>query len=143
MVVYRLVVQRPINSIAVLPFNNSPAEEEYVDEGLTEGLIHDLSHLQQLKVISRASAVRFRGRTVDPQTVGRELGVGSILTGRFGKRGDNLLLAVELVDASDGRVLWSGQYSWASDRVLPFNRISLRRLLRTCASRPLRRSSGA
>jgi TolB-like protein/Flp pilus assembly protein TadD len=115
--VYRLVVQRPISSIAVLPFNNSPAEQEYVDEGLTDGLIHDLSHLQNLKVISRASAVRFRGRTVDPQTVGRELGVGSMLTGRFGKRGDNLLLAVELVDTSDGRVLWSGQYSWASDRV--------------------------
>jgi TolB-like protein/DNA-binding winged helix-turn-helix (wHTH) protein/Flp pilus assembly protein TadD len=117
MLVYRLVVQRPISSIAVLPFNNSPAEEEYVDEGLAEGLIHDLSHLQELKVISRASAVRFRGRTVDPQTVGRDLGVGSILTGRFGKRGDNLLLAVELVDTSDGRVLWSGQYNWASDRV--------------------------
>jgi TolB-like protein/DNA-binding winged helix-turn-helix (wHTH) protein/Flp pilus assembly protein TadD len=117
MVVYRLVVQRPISSIAVLPFNNSPVEEEYVDEGLTDGLIHDLSHLQKLKVISRASVVRFRGRTVDPQTVGRDLGVGSILTGRFGKRGDNLLLAVELVDTSDGRVLWSGQYNWASDRV--------------------------
>jgi len=117
MLVYRLVVHRPITSIAVLPFNNSPAEEEYVDEGLTDGLIHDLSHLQNLKVISRASAVRFRGRTVDPQTVGRELGVGSVLTGRFGKRGDNLLLAVELVDASDSRVIWSGQYSWASDRV--------------------------
>jgi TolB-like protein/DNA-binding winged helix-turn-helix (wHTH) protein len=117
MVVYRLVVQRPISSIAVLPFNNSPAGEEYVDEGLTEGLIHDLSHLQELKVISRASVLRFRGRTVDPQTVSRELGVGSVLTGRFGKRGDSLLLAVELVDASDGRVLWSGQYSWASDRV--------------------------
>jgi hypothetical protein len=73
--------------------------------------------LQELKVISRASVVRFRGRTVDPQTVGRELGVGSVLTGRFGKRGDSLLLAVELVNASDGRVLWSGQYSWASDRV--------------------------
>ncbi len=119
MLVYRLVVQRPISSIAVLPFNNSPAEEEYVDEGLTEGLIHDLSHLQKLKVISRASVVRFRGRTVDPQTVGRELGVGSVLTGRFGKRGDSLLLAVELVDASDGRLLWSGQYNWASDRVSP------------------------
>jgi TolB-like protein/DNA-binding winged helix-turn-helix (wHTH) protein/Tfp pilus assembly protein PilF len=117
MVVYRLVAQRPITSIAVLPFNNSPAEEEYVDEGLTDGLIHDLSHLQELKVISRASAVRFKGRTVDPQTLGRDLGVGSVLTGRFGKRGDSLLLAVELVDTSDGRVLWSGQYSWASDRV--------------------------
>jgi TolB-like protein/DNA-binding winged helix-turn-helix (wHTH) protein/Tfp pilus assembly protein PilF len=117
MLVYRLVVQRPISSIAVLPFNNSPVEEEYVDEGLTGGLIYDLSHLQELKVISRASVVRFRGRTVDPQTVGRELGVGSVLTGRFGKRGDSLLLAVELVDTTDGRVLWSGQYSWASDRV--------------------------
>src|SRR5207237_10692149 len=70
-----------IHSIAVLPFaiSNSDPESDYVSDGLTEKLIIDFSHLRQMKVISRVLIFHYKGKDVDPTTVGRELGVDAIV----------------------------------------------------------------
>jgi hypothetical protein len=72
-----------IESIAVLPFQNaSGAEEvEYLSEGITESLINSLTELKQLKVIARSTAFRYKDKDIDPQAVGRELNVRTVLTG--------------------------------------------------------------
>ena len=100
-----------VKSLAILPFLNPSAdpEIEYLTEGITESLINGLSPLRKLRVMARSTMFRYRG-DADPQQVGRELGVGTVLSGRVASRGDALSISVELVDSSNGWRLWGARY---------------------------------
>jgi serine/threonine protein kinase/tetratricopeptide (TPR) repeat protein len=102
-----------IDSLAILPFENAGAnpDAEYLSDGLTESLINSVSQLSNLKVIARSSVFRYKGKTVDPQVVGRELSARAILTGRVVQRGDDLSISTELVDTRDDRHIWGQQYN--------------------------------
>jgi serine/threonine-protein kinase len=104
--------RHPIDSVAVLPFANETADQngEYLSEGLAESLINDLSEWRALKVTSRNSSFRYKGREIDARTVGRELGVHAVLSGRISQRGDALLISIELVDARDDTQVWGQQF---------------------------------
>jgi len=104
---------KAIDSVAVLPFVNASADPntEYLSDGITESLINNLSRLPKLKVISRSSAFRYKGRAVDLRTAARELGVRAVLTGRITQRADNLSISAELVDAREDQQLWGEQYN--------------------------------
>ena len=99
--------------LAVLPFVNGSADPnaEYLSEGITESLINSLSRLPNLKVMSRDSAFRYKGKDTDAQTVARELGVRTVLKGRVTQRGDNLAISAELIDATDNSHIWGQHYS--------------------------------
>jgi TolB-like protein/DNA-binding winged helix-turn-helix (wHTH) protein/Flp pilus assembly protein TadD len=101
-----------INSVAVLPFANAGGDPniEYLSDGIAEYLINNLSQLPQLKVIARSSAFMYKGKEVDPQEVARALGIGAIVAGRIVRRGDNLEISVELVNAGDKTQMWGEQY---------------------------------
>ena len=101
-----------IDSIAVLPFENTggDADSEYLSDGISEALINSLTELQQLKVIARATAFRYKGKQIDPKAVGRELSVGAVLMGRVRQVGDALSVQVDLVDAATGAQLWGREY---------------------------------
>ena len=101
-----------IDSVAVLPFKNASGDpnSEYLGAGITDGLIHSLSRLPQLRVIARSSVFRYKDRDVEPQTVGRDLNVHAVITGRVARRGNRLSVDVELVDARNDRRLWGEQY---------------------------------
>jgi TolB-like protein/Tfp pilus assembly protein PilF len=101
-----------IESIAVLPFQNATgnSDAEYLSDGIAESLINSLTQLQQLRVIARSTAFRYRGREIDPQQVGRELNVRAVLTGRVRQIGERLNVQVDLVDASTGAQLWGEEY---------------------------------
>jgi eukaryotic-like serine/threonine-protein kinase len=101
-----------INSVAVLPFSDASGDPnaEYISDGITEGIIDRLSGLPNLKVISRTSAFRYKRREIEPQKVGKELGVEALVTGRVNQRGDDLSVSVELVDAREDKQLWGEQY---------------------------------
>ena len=101
-----------IDSIAVLPFVNVSADPEtdYLSDGITESITNSISQLPNLAVIARSSVFRYKGRDVDPQTVGRELGVRAILTGRITQRGDSLIISTELVDVTNNHRVWGDQY---------------------------------
>jgi tetratricopeptide (TPR) repeat protein len=71
-----------------------------------------------LRVISLGSVLRFKGKQVDPQVVGRELNVRAVLVGRMTRLGDALVISVELVDVRDNRRLWGGQYNRKPSDVL-------------------------
>ncbi len=102
----------PINSIAVLPFQNKSTdpETEYLSEGLSESLIYGLSQLPNLKVSPPSSVSRYTGKDIDPVTIGNDLGVSAVTTGRFAQRGDDLSISVELVDVRNNKLLWGGHY---------------------------------
>jgi serine/threonine-protein kinase len=108
------------DSVAVLPFTNqgNNADTEYISDGITEELINSLSRLPQLRVMARTTVYRYKGRENDPQTVGRELGVGAVLVGRIQPRGESLTMQTELVDVSNGTQLWGNQYKGKTDEIL-------------------------
>jgi len=102
----------PEKSIAVLPFENASGnpETEYLSDGISETLINSLTELQQLKVIARSTAFRYKGKPVDPQVVGRELKVRAVLMGLVRQTGERLNVQVDLVDATTGAQLWGEEY---------------------------------
>ena len=105
---------KSLDSVAVLPIVNATGDpnSEYLSEGITQDLVSTLSQFPNLKVVSLASAYRYKGKNIDPPTVARELGVHTILTGRMLQQGDNLSISAEFVDAENDRVMWSKQYRW-------------------------------
>jgi len=108
------IKEATMDSVAVLPFVNATGDPnaEYLSEGITQDLVSTLSQLPNLKVVSLASAYRYKGKAIDPPTVARELGVHTILTGRMLQRNDNVSISAEFVDAEHDRVMWSKQYQW-------------------------------
>ena len=103
---------RKIDSIAVLPFlNSSPdVDTDYLSDGLSESLIFRLSQLPDLKVSPNSSVIRYKGKETDIVSIANELDVDSVMSGRITKRGENLNIAVELIDARQNKVLWGEQY---------------------------------
>ena len=105
--------QARIESIAVLPFANlsNDPKTEYLSDGLTESLINSLSQLPNLAVMSRNTVFRYKGQASDPQKVGRDLHVRTILTGRLIQTGDDLRISVNLEDVTNNRQIWGEQYN--------------------------------
>ena len=99
-------------SIAVLPLVNKSGDpnNEYFSDGLTEELISALVQIGELKVIGRNSSFRFKGGSADSKTIGEKLGVGTLLEGTVRKQSERVRIVVELVNAADGRELWSQTY---------------------------------
>ena len=101
-----------IDSIAVLPFENAggTADSEYLTDGLAESLIYRLSQIPELKVSTRSAVFRYKGKAIDPEQVGSELGVDAVMSGRVVQRGDNLTISVDLIDVRNNKTLWGEQY---------------------------------
>ncbi len=102
-----------IDSIAVMPFVNESgnADVEYLSDGMTETLISSLSQVPNLNVKARSSVFRYKGKETNANTIGRELNVQAILTGRVVQRGQDLILNVELIDVQTENILWTENYS--------------------------------
>ncbi|MGH8322049.1 MAG: tetratricopeptide repeat protein, partial [Gammaproteobacteria bacterium] len=102
----------PAKSIAVLPFINEGGHEDerYFSDGLSEDLITALSQFAGLKVISRYSAFQFRSSKEDSAAIGEKLGVAHLLEGSVRRTGSAVRISVELINAADGRALWSEHY---------------------------------
>jgi len=105
-------VPKAIDSLAVLPFGNTGGdpEHEYLSDGITGSLINSLATLPKLRVMAQSTVSRFKVRDIDPQAVGRELGVRAVLTGRIMQSGGSLRIGTELVDVATGSQLWGAQY---------------------------------
>lgn len=101
-----------LNSIAVLPFRNLGPEPdyEYFSDGLSEELIHLLTTVPGLQVVAWHSSARLKSREYDLAYIRRQLKVESILCGTVRRVGDQLRVTAQLIDASDGRYLWSELY---------------------------------
>ncbi len=102
-----------IESIAVLAFQNrsADADSEYLSDGLAESLIYRLAQLPNLKVSPSSSIFRYKGKDLDPVTIGAELGVSSVMSGRLVQRGDELIISVELLDVRNNTLLWGEQFN--------------------------------
>jgi eukaryotic-like serine/threonine-protein kinase len=109
-----------IDSIAVLPFTNvsGDANIDYLSDGITESLIASLAHVPDLKVKSRNSVFRYKGKDVDTQQAGSELGVAALVSGRVTPHGDNVEVSAELTNIRDNTELWGQHYSGKSTEII-------------------------
>ncbi|MFL6468766.1 MAG: tetratricopeptide repeat protein [Pyrinomonadaceae bacterium] len=102
----------PIRSIAVMPFSNESgtADVEYLSDGISESLINNLSKIPNLSVKARSTVFRYKGKTVDPASVGKEMAVQAVLNGRVVQRGDDVAVYLSLVDTNSGDQIWGEDY---------------------------------
>ena len=109
-----------IDSLAVLPFTNvgGDAKTDYLSDGITESLIDNLAHVPELKVKSRHSVFRYKGKDVDVQQVGKDLGVAALVSGRVVPHGDTIEVSAELTNVSDNTEIWGQHYSGPATNII-------------------------
>jgi TolB-like protein/DNA-binding winged helix-turn-helix (wHTH) protein/Flp pilus assembly protein TadD len=101
-----------IASLAVLPLTNMSGDptQEYFADGMTEELITELSKIQALKVISRTSAMQYKGAKKPLPVIARELGVDGIVEGAVTRSGNRIRVTAQLVEARSDTHLWGESY---------------------------------
>lgn len=111
---------RPITSLAVLPFENysGDPEQDYFVEGMTEALISELAKIRSIKVISRTTAMRYKGTEKPATQIARELGVEGLIEGSVYKGGEEVRITAQLIDGATDEHLWSASYTESLENVL-------------------------
>jgi len=101
-----------IETVAVLPLENLSGDsaQEYFTDGMTEALITDLAKLGAVRVISRNSAMRFKGTRKPIREVARELRVDAVVTGTVLRAGERVRITAQLIHADSDRHLWADSY---------------------------------
>ncbi|MEP6781323.1 MAG: protein kinase [Gemmatimonadaceae bacterium] len=109
-----------IRAIAVLPLRNiagDPTQEYFVD-GMTEAIISDLSRIKALRVISRTSAMKYKGSALSVPEIARELNVDAVLEGSALLIGKRVRVSIQLISARDDETLWADRYDRDLEDVL-------------------------
>jgi len=103
---------KPIQSIAVLPLENlsRDPDQAYFADGMTEELINELAKIGALRVISRTSAMRYKGAQKALPEIARELGVDAVIEGSVLRSGDRVRISAELIQGATDKTLWSNSY---------------------------------
>jgi eukaryotic-like serine/threonine-protein kinase len=101
-----------IQSLAVLPLQNlsGDAGQEYFADGMTEELTTDLSKIGAVRVISRTSAMRYKGANKSLREIARELNVDGVVEGSVQRSGNRVKITAQLILASTDTHLWADSY---------------------------------
>jgi eukaryotic-like serine/threonine-protein kinase len=101
-----------VKSLVVLPLENLSGDpsQEYFADGMTDALIGDLAKIKGLQVISRTSAMHYKGTTKPLKEIASELKVDAVVEGTVQRSGDRVLIRAQLIQASTDRHLWSESY---------------------------------
>lgn len=102
----------PIESLVVLPLvtlSDDP-EQDYFADGMTEALIANLAKISALRVISRTSAMQYKGAKKPLPEIARELNVDAVVEGSVIRAGDRVRISAQLIEAAADRHLWAESY---------------------------------
>jgi serine/threonine protein kinase/Tfp pilus assembly protein PilF len=116
----RRKVSRAGIGVAVLPLRNlsGDPEQEYFADGMTEALITDLAKIGALKVISRSSAMRYKGTDKALTEIARELGIDAVVEGSALRVGGSVRIMAQLIDPKTEQALWAESYEQDLENVL-------------------------
>jgi eukaryotic-like serine/threonine-protein kinase len=108
-----------VHSLAVLPFTGSSGnpDAEFLQDGISIGVIDALSQLPGLRVMSSSATMRYAGQNPDPEKVGGDLKVDAVLTGKIEQSGDMISVDADLVNATDDSQIWGEQISESTANV--------------------------
>ncbi|AIF45997.1 winged helix-turn-helix domain-containing protein [Dyella japonica] len=108
-----------LKSIAVLPFENLSTDQgnAYFASGMQDMILTQLVGIGGLKVISRTSTEKYPSHPEDVRTIAHQLGVATLLEGTVQKVGNQVLINVQLIDATSGNHLWAKAYTRTLDNV--------------------------
>jgi TolB-like protein/DNA-binding winged helix-turn-helix (wHTH) protein/lipoprotein NlpI len=111
---------KPIRSLAVIPLESlsSNASDDYFADGMTDELITDIGQISSLRVISRTSAMQYKGVHKPLRQIARELGVDAVVEGTVLKSGNNVRITAQLIEAATDRHLWAQSYDGSLRDVL-------------------------
>ncbi len=103
----------PKNTIAVLPLQNvnGDVSVDFLRYALADEIANVLTYSRTLDVRPSSLTRKYSGNDVDPEKIGRELHVATVLTGHFLKQGENLLVTLEAIGARDDRLLWQTSFT--------------------------------
>ncbi|HEX6573781.1 MAG TPA: protein kinase [Gemmatimonadaceae bacterium] len=109
-----------IRSVAVLPLRNlsNDASQEYFADGMTESIISELARIKALRVISRTSAMAYKGAAKPIPEIARELNVDAVLEGSALLVGKRVRVSVQLISARTDDTLWTDRYDRDLEDVL-------------------------
>jgi serine/threonine-protein kinase len=101
-----------IRSLVVLPLENlsGDAEQEFFADGMTDALIADLAQIGDLRVVSRTSAMRYKGARQPLPEIARELGVDAVVEGTVLRAGNRVRITAQLIEAASDRHVWARVY---------------------------------
>jgi len=101
-----------IRSLVVLPLDNlsGEASQDYFADGMTDELITDLAQISALRVISRTSAMVYKGARKPLPQIARELNVDAVVEGSVLRSGDQVRITAQLIQAPDDKHLWAESY---------------------------------
>jgi len=108
------------NAIAVLPLQNMNGDfsVDYLRFALADEISNVLTHSRDLDVRPSGVTRKYVSADLDPQQVGRELRVGSVLTGHFLRQGDHLLVTLEATETKSNRMLWQTNFTSSSEDLI-------------------------
>jgi TolB-like protein/DNA-binding winged helix-turn-helix (wHTH) protein/Tfp pilus assembly protein PilF len=114
-------------SLVVLPLENlsGDREQDYFADGMTDDLIANLAKIRSLRVISRSTAMAYKGKREPLSEIARELNVDAVVEGTVLRAGNRVRITAELVQVSTDRHLWADTYESQLGDVLALqNRVS-------------------
>ena len=92
-------------------------EQDYFADGLAEEITTEIARYQDIRVIANQSTLRFKGQNIDPQIIGRDLGVRYLLTGSVRNDLKNIKIIISLIDTSTSRQIWGKNYTFEKKAV--------------------------
>jgi serine/threonine-protein kinase len=103
---------RQVKSLAVLPLANlsRDPEQDFFADGMTEELITNLAKIGALKVISRTTAMRYKGTVKSLPEIARELNVDAVVEGSVLRVGERVRITAQLIHAATDTHLWAESY---------------------------------
>ncbi|HWX27987.1 MAG TPA: winged helix-turn-helix domain-containing protein [Steroidobacteraceae bacterium] len=106
------LVSPVIRSLVVLPLENLSAdkEQEYFADGMTDALTTDLAQIGSLRIISRTSAMHFKGSKETLPQIGRDLQVDAVVEGTVARAEGRVRVTAQLIQASSDQHLWARTY---------------------------------
>lgn len=108
------------SSVVVLPLEqlSGDASEEYFADGMTDALITDLAKISSLRVISRTSAMHFKGTHLTARQIADQLGAEAVVEGSVTRAGNRVRITAQLIDARRDRHLWAESYDGEMNDIL-------------------------